>query len=156
MWGDFIFEYFEFFTSSVSILQVQQMEGSLYCAGTALLQTYNHAVQPIAASFLNEGGPQFTLYCLYCTLIISASSTTHCNENFIYVFLFWEYLFRVFGIVSLQCRRQRVFPVVFCSQRHFIFFLYSIYHGQSRFQMASFRNLPESVVIKKCYAKTGA
>jgi hypothetical protein len=39
MWGDFIFEYFEFFTSSVSILQVQQMVGSLYCAGTALLQT---------------------------------------------------------------------------------------------------------------------
>jgi len=98
MWGDFIFEYFEFFTSSVSILQVQQMEGSLYCAGTALLLTiHNHAVQPIASSFLNEGAPQFTLCCLFCTLIKLASSTTY--------------------------RSKRVFPVVFFSQRHFIIIL---------------------------------
>jgi hypothetical protein len=31
-------------------------------------------------------------------------------------FLFWEYLFRIFGIVSLQCRSQRyrILHVLYC------------------------------------------
>ncbi len=31
----------------------------------------------------------------------------HCNEDPIYVFLFWEYLFPIFGIGSLQCREKK-------------------------------------------------
>jgi hypothetical protein len=27
----------------------------------------------------------------------------HCNGNSFYIFLFWEYLFQIFGILSLQC-----------------------------------------------------
>jgi len=34
-------------------------------------------------------------------------SGLHCNGNSVYIFLFWEYLFQFFGILSLQCATER-------------------------------------------------
>jgi hypothetical protein len=34
-------------------------------------------------------------------------------------FLFWEYLFRIFGIVYLQCTRLRAVPLQRCCQKNY-------------------------------------
>ncbi len=49
---------------------------------------------------------------IYVMRVILVFTGLHCNENPISIFLFWEYLFRIFAIGSLQCRECISWPQI--------------------------------------------